>query len=204
MSPVELCSPTGPIAIVDPRFVSQTAITLTLKEKMFTLAGDSFNIKDSNGQTRFSIRGKVFSLREKKVIYDAQGTPILTMKEAMCSCIKAPNQYFSQGNSGKRLYKVVPKMTLFCNGKQVVKAKNLMDGETLTFTIKNNFNGSRGVIYFGNPRHGGYPVAYVSRPLNMKAVFTECRDYNVTIAANMDIAFVLTLAIAIDEKERDR
>lgn len=54
-------------------------ITLRLKEQV-GWSGDSFNITDINGNPSFQVKGRAMSFKQKKVLQDMNGIPILNFR----------------------------------------------------------------------------------------------------------------------------
>lgn len=65
-APVAL-SPIHPAVAVFPAFIAQGPTTLVLREKVFSLTGDDFSVKDAaTGNTVVRCKGKVLSFRDRK------------------------------------------------------------------------------------------------------------------------------------------
>lgn len=72
--------PIGPAAA---RFILQQPTEFKLKEKPFSLSGDSFSIKRvDTGEPFFKVKGNAMSLKDSKTLFDMKGTPIYKMSEA--------------------------------------------------------------------------------------------------------------------------
>ena len=197
-----LSSPNHPIAIVDARFCCPQEVTLIMKEKLFTYSGDSYDIKDDAGRAWFKVRGKAFSMREKKMIYDVQGNPVINLKENMFSFLGRPIQKVYLGdNSTNLICTIKPRFKLW-SGKLVTQGKNQINGHDLEFTLRSNHRGSEACIWLGKSRDG-LPIAKIYRSLNMKSIMTDSRDYRLTVAPNVDVAFIVALAISLDELKKD-
>lgn len=77
------------ITVLNPQFVMAQPVQFKLKEKMFSWSGDDFKIMEATtGATWFKIKGKTFSLSDKKEFLDAQGNTIATMKESIFRIMK--------------------------------------------------------------------------------------------------------------------
>ena len=63
----------------------QTEFTVKLREKKSSLANDDFAVKTPDGQLFININGPAFSLHAKKILYDAQGTPIMNIRNKVFS-----------------------------------------------------------------------------------------------------------------------
>lgn len=60
------------------------------------------------------------------------------------------------------------------------------------------------MIYLGEPKQGGVPLARIFRPLTERSLFLGVDDYIIEIAANVDIAMCVIMCIALDEHSRER
>lgn len=59
------------------------------------------------------------------------------------------------------------------------------------------------MIFLGEPKQGGIPIARIFRPLTERSFFLGVDDYIVEIAANVDIAMCVIMCIALDEHSRE-
>jgi hypothetical protein len=79
----------GPV-VVHQSYVAPHELQLKLKEKIFSLSGDSFEIKEATTkQTWFKVKGNAFSLRDTKTFMDANGNEIATMKQPILHILKS-------------------------------------------------------------------------------------------------------------------
>ncbi|KAF2812824.1 uncharacterized protein BDZ99DRAFT_381248 [Mytilinidion resinicola] len=62
-------------------FIFSEEETLLLKEKIASLSGDSFDIRTSNGQHRFQVKGHTFSLSGRKRVTDSQGIKLFDIRK---------------------------------------------------------------------------------------------------------------------------
>lgn len=58
--------PQNPPLGVMPMYAQNYELTLKLREKRFSLSGDSFDITDPQGRLYFKMEGSVFNIRDKK------------------------------------------------------------------------------------------------------------------------------------------
>lgn len=71
----------APVAVVSPQFCVGYPVDLTVTRKLMTLEDGTFGVTDVNGNLMFRIRGKVFSLHDRRVLLDAAGLPIITFQQ---------------------------------------------------------------------------------------------------------------------------
>jgi hypothetical protein len=66
MTTPELLGGFNPYLGVFTQFCVPNQTTLVLKEKVFSLSGDTFSVKDANGAAVVNCQGKTFSLTDRK------------------------------------------------------------------------------------------------------------------------------------------
>ena len=80
---VPLAMNSVPIVAFDQRFAFPTPVTLLLKEKIFSFSGDDFKITDIYGNPYFLIKGKVWTMHQRKSFYDLYGAKIFNMEKVI-------------------------------------------------------------------------------------------------------------------------
>lgn len=72
----------APIGVIPHYTQHGQQIALKVRERKVSISGDDFAVKDAvTGQTMFRVEGKVFSLSDKKIVKDANGTPLFTIRK---------------------------------------------------------------------------------------------------------------------------
>lgn len=69
------------VTVVSPQFCVGYTADLTITRKLMTLKDGTFAVTDLNGNIMFQIKGKVFSLHDRRVLLDAAGNPIITFQQ---------------------------------------------------------------------------------------------------------------------------
>ena len=73
--------PAVAVDVVSPQFCMSQPMDLTISRKLMTLEDGTFGVTDLNDNLLFKIRGKVFSLHDRRVLLDAAGNPIITFQQ---------------------------------------------------------------------------------------------------------------------------
>ncbi|KAL2484915.1 Protein LURP-one-related 15 [Abeliophyllum distichum] len=73
------------IAVISPQFCAPYPVDLTIVRKLMTLSEGSFGVTDVNGNIMFRVKGKLFSLHDRRVLYDAAGNPLITFQQKLLS-----------------------------------------------------------------------------------------------------------------------
>lgn len=171
-----------------------------LKEKVMSLSGDSFTVKDvGSGAVAFKMKGNITAvLSERKVLYDARGNALYNLTEAMFSLrdrmtiadatTRAPVLVLRKKG-------VIPMMgtgTIQCwvGGKE---------GGAPYLTAKGNLLRKS----FSITDAAGGMVASVERKSNIRSVVLEKDSYVLRVEPGVDTALMVALAVSIDEHYRD-
>ncbi|KAG1338099.1 hypothetical protein COCNU_04G004050 [Cocos nucifera] len=72
-----------PVVVVGPQFCAQYPVDFTVVEKALHITDGNFAVTDVNGNVAFKVKGKMFSLRDRRVLLDNAGNPILSMQQKM-------------------------------------------------------------------------------------------------------------------------
>lgn len=71
-----------PVAVVSPpQFCAPYAVPLTVVKKAISLSGGDFVVTDANGAEMLRVKGAVFSVHDRRVLHDAAGQPLVSMRE---------------------------------------------------------------------------------------------------------------------------
>ncbi|OUM64086.1 hypothetical protein PIROE2DRAFT_60910 [Piromyces sp. E2] len=196
-----LRNPDNKIVITEERFCFTEPITLKLKEKIFSLSGDSFSIKDLNGVEYFKCSGRAFSIKEKKVLLDLYDQPILNIKEKVIS-LRGKMKIYEGNSSQDVLMTIKPKSPIF-NEKFTVNFHNKFTGKDEVFEMRCDFTGFNCEIYYGKKKEGAPMIARVIKKVDAKLILTSQENYYVEVAAGVDAAAIIALAICFDEGKND-
>jgi uncharacterized protein YxjI len=152
-----------------------------IKQKIFSF-GDNFAIKDELEQDRYIVRGKVFSFGDKLKIEDLNGNVLFYIEQQIFRFL--PEYYIYAGDQQMA---VVKKQLSFFTPKFII------DSVYGSYDIQGNIFGYDFQIY-----KDGRMVAVIN-----KKWFAFSDSYGVEIEDGEDHAFLLTLAIVIDQVLHD-
>ncbi|KAG4089728.1 hypothetical protein H8356DRAFT_1717014 [Neocallimastix lanati (nom. inval.)] len=192
----KIVTPKDKIVAVDDRFVLKENTVLMLKEKIISLTGDDFSIKDVNGVCYFKCKGKAITMRGKKEFYDANGKLLFSLKNKLLAVKKTIKVYEGDSDS-KTLAVVKPKSALFLKNCEA-EFFNKTTGKTDKFNMKCDVIGFRCHVY-----HGSDLICKIHKKFDGKLAFTGQNNYYVEIAPNVDIALMLAIGICYDEIRND-
>ncbi|KAF5750759.1 hypothetical protein HS088_TW03G01098 [Tripterygium wilfordii] len=73
--------PTNPVVVIGPQFLATYPVDLVVKSKTWSLTEGNFGVTDVNGTVLFSIKGKFFSLRDRRILLDTSGNPLVSLQQ---------------------------------------------------------------------------------------------------------------------------
>ena len=76
---------------------------LVIREKILSLSGDSFSIKNVDGRVVFWVDGRVLSFSGRKHVQDAKGNQLFDIRKKLLTLHTA---FFCEDIQGKRFFKV--------------------------------------------------------------------------------------------------
>jgi len=192
-----------PVWATEPRFVVNREVTLKLREKLWSWSGDDYEIKEvGSEQLWFKVKGRAFSIRDKKVIHDFEDKPIINMREQLMSFLEHNHKIYRGEDDTEEMFKVTSKATL-AKAKATVPITNQENQQQLNIVLKGDIMSTTALICIGNPKEGGIPVAKIHRPINAKDLLLDKQEYYLTIAPNVDACLMVTLCIILDEMKKD-
>ncbi|KAK9864146.1 hypothetical protein WJX84_011395 [Apatococcus fuscideae] len=203
-----MTSPAG--GMVSPEYVASQEQLFYLSEKMLAFSSDDFNIKDISGHTVFKVDAALLSIKGARALTDAFKHTILTMQHKL---LGAGTWSILRGNASTNETLAVVKKPHGL-GKMLSSSHQ---GPVVTVhfshTMALGTHAQPDMVITGDVMGKGYTitqgstlVAEVSRALalNTSKFKLSGKDaYAVKVAAGHDCAFVLALAVIIDELYHD-
>lgn len=68
--------------------------------------------------------------------------------------------------------------------------------------LKGDWRDKKCVIFLGEPKQGGIPIARIFRPYTGRTLLLGVDDYILEVASGVDIAICVIMCIALDEHSR--
>jgi uncharacterized protein YxjI len=148
-----------------------------IKQKIFSF-GDSFTIKDEEGNDKFVVNGKAISMGKKLKIYDMYDQELIYIEQKLIAWMPEYNIY----SNGNQIARVKKSFTLF-------KSNFVIESSMGNYEINGDF-----FAHNFNIQKNGIEVAAVDKKLMS---FSD--TYAVDISNDENHAFILALIIVIDE-----
>lgn len=68
-------------AIIGPQYCVPQVVDLAIVRKVMSLTDGSFVVTDASDNILFKVKGRVFSIHDRRVMVDAAGNPLVTLTE---------------------------------------------------------------------------------------------------------------------------
>ncbi|KAL5714551.1 hypothetical protein ACHQM5_016495 [Ranunculus cassubicifolius] len=191
-----------PIAVIAPQFCAPYPVDLTVMRKLLAVTEGNFAVTDINGNIMFKVKGAMFSLRDKRVLLDAAGNPLVTMQQKILSAHRRWEVYRGDSSSDKDLLFTVRKssMVQFKTHLDVFLASNTRES-VCDFKIKGSWLERSCVVYLGESSN---IVAQMHRKHSVQSVVLGKDTFMVTVYPHVDYAFIVALVVILNEINEDR
>jgi hypothetical protein len=72
--------PALPTTIIGPQYCAPYPLDLAVVKKVMSVSDGNFAVTDVNGNIVFKVKGSLLTLRDRRVLVDASGNPIATLR----------------------------------------------------------------------------------------------------------------------------
>ncbi|KAG8377097.1 hypothetical protein BUALT_Bualt09G0133100 [Buddleja alternifolia] len=184
-------------------FCSPNSIDLTIAKKVFNMTDEKFVVNDVNGNLMFQVIGSFLSFRATRVILDAAGRPIVTLRPKILTAHSRWEVFRGESTEDKNLiFSVKTSSTIGFDTKlYVFLAKNVTE-ELCDCKVKASWLESTCEVYAGD---SSTVIAQMHKELTAGSVSIGKHKFMVTVYPNVDHAFIVALILILDEiKSRKR
>jgi len=189
-------APLNPPLGVNPNYCVQKQTTLVMKEKVWSLSGDTFHIVDEQGFEVLQCRGQALSLSDRKEFSDRAGRPLFSLRTRHFSLHKS---FYAEGPDGLVLFEVKGKFSIGTS-KMVATFTNASNRAPIELVVKGDWFDRSATITLGD-----IVVAQISRSFfNAGQIFGGQQTYYVAIAPNVDLSLIAALCVCLDERENEK
>ncbi|KAL2786684.1 tubby C-terminal-like domain-containing protein [Aspergillus keveii] len=195
-SPLYLHPVSQPVALFE-QFIATQPQTIGLKEKIFSLSGDSFEIKLDSGAPLLKVNGAFFSLSGRKRVEDMHGNHLYDLRKEH---MHLHTTYVMEDPDGNKICEVKSSYKLI-GSKATATYTDPRDGRTVSLIMQGNWMDHLAKIV---NEETGEPVASILRKrFTARHIFFGQDTYVVTVAPGVDISLIAGLCICFDEKNND-
>ncbi|CZS93917.1 related to DUF567 domain protein [Rhynchosporium graminicola] len=188
--------PIQPALGVNPAYCVNKQTTLVMKEKVWSLSGDTFHIVDENNHEVVQCRGQTFSISDRKQFASSTGQPLFSLRTRL---LRLHKSFYAEGANGQVLFEVKGKFSIG-SSKMVATFANASTKQNIELLIKGDWFDRSASITMGN-----IVVAQISRSyFNMREIFGGQQTYYVTVAPGVDLALIAAICVCLDERENEK
>ncbi|XP_021895206.1 protein LURP-one-related 15 [Carica papaya] len=192
----------NPVVVVSPQFLAPYPVDLIITKKLFKLGETNFEIADVNGKIFFTLKSKFISLRDRRVLLDASGAPLLTLQQKIITAHRRW-QVFKGGStdqkdllfSAKKSSLIQLKTELF-----VFLAQNTSES-ACDFKVKGSWLERACTIYLGD---SNTIIGQMHKQHTVQSILLDKDSFAVTVYPHVDYAFIVALVIILYEINEDR
>ncbi|XP_057808266.1 protein LURP-one-related 15-like isoform X2 [Salvia miltiorrhiza] len=194
--------PAVEVAVVSPQFCVSYPVDLIVTRKLMTLEDGTFGVTDVNGNLLFRIRGKVFSLHDRRVLLDAAGNPIITFQQKLLTAHRRWQAFRGESTDSKNMLFNVRKSSMiqFKTKLDVFMAANSKE-DRCDFRIEGSWFERSCAIYAGDTNN---VIAQMHKKHTAQSILLGKDTFCVTIYPNVDHAFIVALVVILEEINEDR
>ncbi|KIW39399.1 uncharacterized protein PV06_09170 [Exophiala oligosperma] len=188
-------APFHPPLGINQAFCDPQEQTLQMKEKVFSLSGDDFEVTTVSGLHLCRCKGKVFSLSSAKKFTDMQDNEIFTLRNKHIALHKS---FYGVAPNGQEVFQVKGHFSVL-SSKSTIHFQNQSDGSQIELNLKGDWLDRSATITLA-----GRPVASISRSfMNARQIFGGKQTYFVTVAPGVDLVLIAAICVCLDERENE-
>ncbi|XP_043725257.1 protein LURP-one-related 10-like [Telopea speciosissima] len=193
---------TNPISVVGVQFCAPYPVDLTVIKKVLTLGEGNFSVADVNGNIVFKVKDTLLSLRDRRVLVDANGNPLLSMQQKILSAHRRWQVFRGDSSDSKDLLFSAKKSSMlqFKTELDVFLAANTKE-EVCDFKIKGSWLERSCTIYMGDSLN---VIAQMHKKHTAQSVLFGKDTFTVTAYPNVDYAFIVSLIVILNEINEDK
>ncbi|KAM0910236.1 hypothetical protein ACQ4PT_014298 [Festuca glaucescens] len=187
------------LAVVDARFCAGDEAALAVA-KTISMSGNDFTVTDAaTGDVLLRVDGVLFSLRRRCLLADAHRRPVLTVQESALVMNKRWKVFRGDSTSRRDLLFTVVKPSViplrWSTKVNVFLASN--DAEQAPdFRITGSYHDGACSVSLGE---SNTVIAKIDRRSTVVSTLLGKNAYSVTVNPGIDYAFIVALAVVLDE-----
>ncbi|XP_017246498.1 protein LURP-one-related 10 [Daucus carota subsp. sativus] len=185
------------VAVVGQHFMVPYPVDLTIVRKMLTISEGNFGVTDANGNIMFQVKGKLLSFRDRRILLDAAGNPVLSLQQKMISLHNRWEVYRGDSKDSRDFLFTVKKSSLLQVKTQldVFLASNTSE-HNCDFKIKGSWFERSCTIYAGTT---STVIAQMHKKHSVSSIVLGKDKFAVTVYPHVDYAFIVALIVILEE-----
>ncbi|KAF7845249.1 protein LURP-one-related 10 [Senna tora] len=193
--------PANPTPIIGPQYCAPYTVDLNIVKKVMSIVDDNFTVSDINGNIIFKVKESLMSFRDRRVLIDATGNPIVTLRRKIMTAHDRWHAFRGESTEAHDLIFSLKKSSLiqFKTNLDVFLANNTKE-DVCDFKVKGSWLERSCIIYAGN---SNTIVAQMHKKHTVQSVLIGKDSFMVTVYPNVDYAFIVALIVILREINDD-
>ncbi|XP_020202740.1 protein LURP-one-related 10 [Cajanus cajan] len=193
--------PPLPTVVIGPQYCAPYPVDLAVVKKVMTISDGNFVVTDVNGNVVFKVKGSLLTLRDRRLLIDAAGNPIVTLRRKIMTAHDRWQAFRGESTESKDLLFTLKRSSLiqFRTKLDVFLASNTKE-DVCDFKVKGSWMERSCVVYAGE---SNTIVAQMHKKHTVQSIFIGKDHFNVTVYPNIDYAFIVALIVILDEINED-
>nr|XP_043636423.1 protein LURP-one-related 15-like [Erigeron canadensis] len=189
------------MGIVGPKFLAPYPVDLTIVRKLMSLSDGNFGVTDVNGNIMFKVKAKHLSLRDRRVLLDASGIPVLSFQKKLISLHNRWVVFRGDSSDSKDIIFSAKQSSLvqFKTSLDVFLGNN--EHGNCDFKVKGSWFDRSCTIYAGD---GRTIVAQMHKKHTVQSIALGKDTFAVTVYPNVDYAFIVALVVILHEINEEK
>ncbi|KAL5715125.1 hypothetical protein ACHQM5_016995 [Ranunculus cassubicifolius] len=189
-----------PITVIGPQYCAPYQVDLTIQKKLLKLGEGHFSVHDINGNSLLTVKGAIISLRDKRVLVDSEGNPLVNMRQKIITAHRRWDVYRGEDTAEPIFSVKKSSLIQFKTNLEVFLQSNTSE-KTCDFRIKGSWQERSCVVTHGESK---VIVAKMHKDHNIKSHVLGADTFSLTIYPNVDYAFIVALIVVLYEVNQDR
>ncbi|XP_018819414.1 protein LURP-one-related 10-like [Juglans regia] len=187
----------NPLPVICTQYCAPYAVDLAVVKKVMTISGGNFVVTDNNDNVIFNVKGNLMTLHDARVLLDAAGNPIVTLREKRMTAHHRWNVYRGESKEPSDLiFTVKRSSTIQRRAKLHVFLANNTNEEVCDFMVEGSWAEKSCVVYTGDRTN---IIAQMCKKTTVRSVLVGKDNYSVTVHPNVDYAFIVALIVILDD-----
>jgi uncharacterized protein YxjI len=186
------------VAVVGPQFCAPDTMALTVTKKAFSWSGGDFNVSDVYGAVLMKVQGRYLSRHSHRVLCDAAGTPIISMRKKLISWHDTWKVYRGDSSDKKDLLFTAKR-------SHMMQLKTNLDvflsgnDRICDFKVKGSWFERSCTFYLGDTNT---IIAHMSREYSLKNVLLRKDTFGITVYPGVDYALIVSIIVILYEIQK--
>ncbi|XP_058739794.1 protein LURP-one-related 10-like [Vicia villosa] len=184
-----------PTPIIGPQYCAPYPLELAVVKKVMTISDGNYVVTDVNGNIVFKVKDPLLTLHERRVLLDAAGYPIITLRRKIATMHDRWEAYRGDSTKSKDLIFTAKKSSIIQLkiNLEVFLAGNTKE-DVCDFKVKDSESSC--IVYVGESNN---TLAKMQKKETVKSVLFGKDHLMVTVYPNVDYAFIVALMLIFNE-----